>query len=94
MYSSKNMSKNPSGIITFRRKTGEKTPREKVPITDFRLEYGDIFSDMLRSKLREIFALNTATDTDSTHFTQCEDDAHCNYCPFLSLCQRSPKAQK
>lgn len=94
MYSSKNMSKNPSGIITFRRKTGEKTPREKVPITDFRLEYGDIFSDMLRSKLREIFALDTATDTDSTHFTQCEDDAHCNYCPFLSLCQRSPKAQK
>ena len=91
MYSSKDMSSNYSGIIRLQSPNASK--KTKVEISDFEQEYGSIFAQMVRDKLREIYAMDSLIDPSQSCFAQCEDDRNCLNCPFLSLCQRSPKSQ-
>lgn len=85
MYCAKDYGNNYSGIVKLAPAEGAK----KEEIHDYQTQYGQEYDELLAKTLDDIF---TPYEEDHPQgvFTQCEDEQHCAYCDFLTICQRHP----
>ncbi|NLV52202.1 MAG: hypothetical protein GXY64_02920 [Bacteroidales bacterium] len=92
MYCAKYDKDNSSGIVKLKLQEG----KSKSELSNFKEEVGKAFDQLLTDKLHELFTAydegNSANEEGKPVgvFSQTDVEANCNFCEFLTFCQRHP----
>lgn len=85
MYCAKKQD-SPTGFVKWK-SSDDNSRKDIVEVDDFMHQCGEEFSICLKKLVKEIFS----NGENERYFKQCEDEQHCTYCDFITICGKHPQ---